>query len=405
MKKNILGFLLGAIALSGTAQTTIDFSQLSFAELKAKAKQENKLIFIDTYTSWCKPCKEMEKNVFTDSAVYNYYNKNFINTKVDTDQGEGKEIAEMYHAKCVPTFLFVDGGGKLMHSRSSAMSVKEFIQLGETALNPLKRLAYYTDLISSKKSDAQFFREYLSVLYASSCLLPPSFGKDELGRAEILKEYFNTQKDEDLISRGNWNTIYSFSDDYKSREFIYLLKNADSYRRQYTSDSVNQKIKEVLTSSGRQVIYKKGATAEEYPAFVNEVKGLGGSNSDEALFWLNLTFNEKNNKWPEYQSLVLEKGDKYLRSAEDKNTVSKTIADKFSDELILKKAESLMQNAVQKEPIWTYYETYANVLFKLKKKEEAKTAANKAIEQAKNAGLQPENYNSVTYLLERIEKM
>lgn len=61
MKTKML--LLGALIVSssGFAQTKeIHFEKSSFADIKAKAKKENKLIFIDAYTSWCGPCKWME---------------------------------------------------------------------------------------------------------------------------------------------------------------------------------------------------------------------------------------------------------------------------------------------------------------------------------------------------------
>ena len=36
------------------AQT--NFEELTLAKALEKAKAENKLVFIDTYTSWCMPC-------------------------------------------------------------------------------------------------------------------------------------------------------------------------------------------------------------------------------------------------------------------------------------------------------------------------------------------------------------
>ena len=47
----------------------INFFEGSFQEVKAEAKKQNKIIFIDCYTSWCGPCKWMAKNVFTDKKV------------------------------------------------------------------------------------------------------------------------------------------------------------------------------------------------------------------------------------------------------------------------------------------------------------------------------------------------
>jgi thiol:disulfide interchange protein len=36
---------------------------LSWAQVKEKAKAENKYIFMDCYATWCGPCKAMDKNV------------------------------------------------------------------------------------------------------------------------------------------------------------------------------------------------------------------------------------------------------------------------------------------------------------------------------------------------------
>ncbi|WP_228413983.1 thioredoxin family protein [Chryseobacterium sp. CH21] len=39
----------------------IKFEESKFADILIKAKNENKLVFIDAYTTWCAPCKLMAK--------------------------------------------------------------------------------------------------------------------------------------------------------------------------------------------------------------------------------------------------------------------------------------------------------------------------------------------------------
>lgn len=60
MKKLIstLFLFLGLLAFS---QAGIKFDDGNFSSLLAKAKKENKLIFLDAYASWCGPCKLMAK--------------------------------------------------------------------------------------------------------------------------------------------------------------------------------------------------------------------------------------------------------------------------------------------------------------------------------------------------------
>ena len=81
--------MLGTVAMAGG----IRFEQLDVNAAVAKAKKENKLVFIDVYTTWCGPCKWLSKNVFTDDAVGTYYNEHFVCIKVDAEKGQGPELA------------------------------------------------------------------------------------------------------------------------------------------------------------------------------------------------------------------------------------------------------------------------------------------------------------------------
>ncbi len=98
-------------------ETGINFKSISFADALKLAKKENKIIFIDAYTTWCGPCKMMSSRTFTDVSVGKYFNENFINLKIEMEKDtDGPEIARRYKVQAYPTLLFINGEGKLVHS-------------------------------------------------------------------------------------------------------------------------------------------------------------------------------------------------------------------------------------------------------------------------------------------------
>ena len=72
----------------------IIFQDGSWAEVKAMAKETGKPIFLDTYTTWCAPCQLMDKNLFPDKKVGQFYNANYLCYKMDIEKGDGIDFAK-----------------------------------------------------------------------------------------------------------------------------------------------------------------------------------------------------------------------------------------------------------------------------------------------------------------------
>ncbi|MEL6391962.1 MAG: thioredoxin domain-containing protein [Bacteroidota bacterium] len=113
----------------------ISFEQdRSFAQLLEQAQQEDKLIFVDAYATWCGPCRMMDRSVFNQEEVGRFYNANFINLKLDVEKGEGPTLARQYRVRAMPTYIFINGDGEVVHTAMGAMTASRFLELGETAL-------------------------------------------------------------------------------------------------------------------------------------------------------------------------------------------------------------------------------------------------------------------------------
>ncbi|WP_228376947.1 thioredoxin family protein [Chryseobacterium vrystaatense] len=127
---------IGALALA----QGIKFEDGSFTAILAKAKKENKLVFVDAYASWCGPCKLMVKNIFPLQTVGDFYNSHFVNAKIDMEKGEGIDLAKKYNVKAFPTYLFINGDGEEVHRKLGYVEEKDFIQFAKDAENLNKRL-------------------------------------------------------------------------------------------------------------------------------------------------------------------------------------------------------------------------------------------------------------------------
>lgn len=128
--------LLGPGSRKVTAQaeaTGINFSQGSLKEAVARAKQEKKCIFLDAYASWCGPCKTMDKEVYTNSVVAEYFNRRFIAVRVDMEKGEGPELARKFSSiDGYPSLLFFNEEGFLAKTVLGSRTAEEL--LGEANL-------------------------------------------------------------------------------------------------------------------------------------------------------------------------------------------------------------------------------------------------------------------------------
>ena len=83
--KKIIIFTLTLFSLSITAQ---EIKWMSFEEALEAQKETPKKIFVDAYTTWCGPCKMLDKNTFSNKDVANYINKNYYAVKFNAEGNE-----------------------------------------------------------------------------------------------------------------------------------------------------------------------------------------------------------------------------------------------------------------------------------------------------------------------------
>ncbi|MGQ1785540.1 MULTISPECIES: thioredoxin family protein [unclassified Saccharicrinis] len=220
MKKilSTLSMLMLAIMVFGQG---IEFEHGTFSEALAKAKNENKLIFMDCYTTWCGPCKHLAKNIFTQKEVGDFYNKEFVNVKMDCEKGEGPALAKKYGVNSYPTLLFIDGNGNAVHKLVGGMPAEDLIAGGKAALDPSKRIGTLKAKYESGNRDLEFLMTYLKAVKAQY---------DKESMEKVARDIIKQTSLEKYMNKEQFFVISSANYPYASKEFKYLLKNKDKVK-------------------------------------------------------------------------------------------------------------------------------------------------------------------------------
>ena len=130
--KTILIFSVFFFMHSVLCNAQVDFVKFDWEEIKKNAAQDNKFIMVDMTATWCYWCKVMEKKVFPDKKVGEYFNANFISSKLYDTDPMAENFSKKYNVNSFPTFLFFDSKGNLINKMEGAVTKpKDFIYEGK----------------------------------------------------------------------------------------------------------------------------------------------------------------------------------------------------------------------------------------------------------------------------------
>ena len=234
MKKLSLTFLILTMWFNTTLSAQETTKGISFhdnkpwKEILQLAKKENKLIFMDCYTSWCGPCKALAKNVFTQEKVGDFFNPRFINVEYDMEKGDGKMLNEQYkkHIIGYPTLLLINAEGKVLQQLAGYKDADELIE-GIRSASEGKDLFSLAAEYQKGNREISFMKEFIQSLNNA-------FLKDSVAR--VTGKFIRSMAPEELDKDEVWDIFGSYVTDIRSDAFEYLVKNADRYQRKLKRD-------------------------------------------------------------------------------------------------------------------------------------------------------------------------
>lgn len=372
---------IGALAFA----QGIKFEDINFSAILAKAKKENKLVFIDAYASWCGPCKLMVKNVFPQKAVGDYYNSHFVNAKIDMEKGEGLELAKKYNVKAFPTYLFVDGNGEVVHRTLGYVEENDFIQFAKDAGDPNKRLGALKQKFEDGEKDPEFLKNLAGL----------TMYNDAEFAARVMDRYFNSKSE---LDREDVQMLLSATQSTESPLYKTFVAKKAEITKILPAERYDAFDKNIKVNTAIRKAYNANTKKWNDGAFMAETqKFLTKDEADRILKRAKASRALKDKDIDTYEKTIIELyKDPSASTSEELNSIAWNFFENVSNKASLEKAVTWAQESVKKSESYANTDTLANLYNKVGDKKNARLWAEKSIELAKKSG---EDYSDTEKLL------
>lgn len=384
MKKYLALLLLISSTYSVFSQGMKFEDNLTWVQVLEKAKVSGKPIFVDAYTTWCGPCKWMAKNIFPNDSAGAFYNKSYINYKLDMEKGEGIDFARKYQVQSYPTYLFFDKNGELVHRSGGSKPLQSFIGDGMNGINPSKQL-YTLEKAYRKGADFNITRDYALALAEAGEESP-----------DVAKAYLAAVPENEKFSETTL-TILATHAPLKSNELNFLIENKNNFisvKPHQIDELIMSKYDEAIRIAGRQ------KNINEFNALLPDIKSSFGK----------LKATEAEMKYYKYAkdfanefklACTLFKSPDYKNAAEMNSFAWKIYEKADATKEQLTTASEWSARSIEIDRQWSYLDTYASLLYKLGDYDKAQKNAVEAIDMARANNEDPKETEA---LLEKINR-
>jgi thioredoxin-related protein len=384
--------------------------QSSWEQIKLKAKEENKYIFLDAFTTWCTPCKAMEKFVYSNDTVGDYFNDKFVSVKLQMDKTPkdneitkkwyniSDSLAAKFKISAYPTFIFLSPDGLIVSKETGYREVPEFLSLARKATAPG---SVYKDPFESYDSLVLAFNNNKISINQLPFLVETAI---KIGDTTTLKlvgsaysKYLLNLEPDRLYTKENISFItknYAISSE--SRMFQMFYKNeakVDSAMQQpgYSKIIIDRIIQReevepvINISSGLAQIGLKTPREPNWKILYKSIsKKYNKEFAARNLLQAKITWYRFYKDWPHWSSCFVRKAQRFgidtteWKSMAKLNDAGWVIFNEITDQKQINAAIKWMKTVMNlsykyDSPYWTatVTDTYSNLLYKIGRQDEA----------------------------------
>lgn len=224
----------------------IAFFEGSWQQALEKAKEEEKPIFVDAYTTWCGPCKMMAQRVFPLPEVGALYNANFIALQIDMETEAGLLFQKTYPVSAFPTLLYIDGEGKLLKKVVGAQQGDALLQIGRNVLQAFDKTEALAAAYEKGDRSPELVYQYIRSLNRA--------GKSSL---RIANAYF--KEGTPLDSPENLRILFEATTEADSRVFGLMVGQRAALNGLFSKEQVDARIYRACVQTAKKALEHSSA--------------------------------------------------------------------------------------------------------------------------------------------------
>ena len=199
MRQIVLAFAL-IISFQSRGQITFIDSNTSWNQLSKQAKEQDKLIFIHFENSECVQCNEVASMGFSKEILKKTFDEEFISIRCNVGTTNGRSLAQKFRIMSSLMSLYVDAEGNILHvNNGSTGDSYTYLNGAERALDRKgeKQLPDYEKEYKAGVRAPAFMREYMVKKQESSMAIDDlldeyvaSLPTDSLSNFQTVKGIF-----------------------------------------------------------------------------------------------------------------------------------------------------------------------------------------------------------------------
>lgn len=284
---------LDAAAVKRSNTRTINFRDLDFKQALEVAKKEGKLVFTDNYTTWCRPCKQMEMDVFTLNSVADYYNEHFVSIKLDADK-DPHQVAKNNGVRGYPGYLYFAPEGDVVLEEGGFTPEQKFIAYGERAVaafNDNKNINLLTSSLEEIKAVAKKDGKMIMVDLSATWCGPCKMMKKNIFTIPTVARFFNknfvslfVECDIEKEKAAELKKLYGYS---AFPTILFLNAEGELVHKMVgsteTGDEFIKIAKKALENKGLKHYNDRYAAGEKTPEFIKEYITVLGESYEKEL--------------------------------------------------------------------------------------------------------------------------